>query len=318
MSNAYIFQNEKLKNSFKNIISIKREICHTKNNVMTKLVKLKQLHSELIKDNNKHIFLFCLDSFYYQYKIFAMEFEHIKKIRSILNNRMYCDYYKLHNIIIKFCKEHIPENQLNIQTFPVYKDLEPFQEYRIEDISSLHESILNLINTLFTETQTKSEAILHYNDNHKVGFSISNFLNTLDHENRILLEQITLFVNYISFFHISQQKQLKKLHVRIGDFCKEVDENINLNHTFSIDDISEEESFDLITVEDNDRIVEEDVTELINTSSQCVDSITDGVDNLINKSPQPVDAITEDNNTDNKAVLTSSVTVLPVFIPLKI
>ena len=131
---------------------------------------------------------------------------------------------------------------MNIQTFPVYKDLEPYQEYRIEDISLLHESILNLINTLYTETQAKTETILHYNDNHKVGFSISNFLNTLTHENRILQEQITLFINYISFFHISQKKQLKKLHVRIQDFYKEVDENINMNYTFSIDDIIQDSS----------------------------------------------------------------------------
>jgi len=289
MSNAYIFQNEKLKNSFKNIISIKREIGNTKNNVTVKLNELKQLHSELIKDNNKHIFLFCLDSFYYQYKIFAIEFEHIKKLRSILNNRMYCDYYKLHNIIIKFCKEHIPEETLNVQTFPVYKDLEPFQEYRIEDITLLHESILNLINTLYTETQNKSDAILHYNDNHKVGFSISNFLNTLTHENRILQEQITLFINYISFFHISQQKQLKKLHIRVGDFFKEVDDNINMNYTFSIDDVSNDDSFDLINEDAND-IIE---------SNQIIDTNTEEHNDI--------------TNADNKVELTTEVKDLPVF-----
>jgi hypothetical protein len=290
MSNAYIFQNEKLKNSFKNIISIKREIGNTKNNVTVKLNELKQLHSELTKENNKHIFLFCLDSFYYQYKIFAIEFEHIKKIRSILNNRMYCDYYKLHNIIIKFCKEHIPEETLNVQTFPVYKDLEPFQEYRIEDISLLHESILNLINTLYTETQAKGDAIIHYNDNHKVGFSISNFLNTLTHENRILQEQITLFINYISFFHISQQKQLKKLHIRIGEFFKEVDDNINMNVTFSIDDISNDESFYPINADIN-----EDINEDVN---DITDKHTD---------------ITNNNNNNNKAIITDEVTPLPIF-----
>ena len=290
MSNNYIFQNEKLKNSFKNIISIKREIGNTKTNVAAKLNQLKQLHSELIKDNNKHIFLFCLDSFYYQYKIFAMEFEHIKKLRSILNNRMYCDYYKLHNIIIKFCKEHIPNEILDVQTFPVYKDLEPFQEYRIEDITLLHESILNLINTLYAETQSKSDAILHYNDNHKVGFSISNFLNTLTHENRILQEQITLFINYISFFHISQQKQLKKLHIRVGEFFNEVNDNINMNYTFSIDDISNDESFDLITEDANDII----------GSTQIIENNTEEEPLVI-------------NNDDNKSIITTEITELPVF-----
>ena len=294
MSNTYIFQNDKLKNSFKNIISIKKEIGLTKNNVTSKLNKLKQLHGELIKDNNKHIFLFCLDSFYYQYKIFAMEFEHVKKVRAILNNRMYCDYYKLHNIIIKFCKEHIPEETLNVQTFPVYKDLEPYQEYRIEDISLLHESILNLINTLYNETQSKTDTILHYNDNHKVGFSISNFLNTLTHENRILQEQITLYINYISFFHISQKKQLKKLHIRIQDFYKEVDENINMNYTFSIDDISNDDSFDLINEGDN-------------LSTTELAAMADA----INSKEKPVVVINQ--NDDNKAEITDKVVALPAF-----
>lgn len=246
MSNDYIFQNEKLKNSFKNIISIIREIGNMKNSVASKLGELKRLHGEMIRDNNKQIFLFCLDSFYYQYKIFSMEFEHIKKLRALLNNRMYCDYYKLHNMIVKFCKERLHEDSLTIRSFPVYKDLEPFQEYCIEDISALHESILNLLNSLYLETVHKENSILHYNDNHKVGFSISNFLNTLTHENRILQDQITLYVNYISFFHISQQKQLKRLHHRIADFYKEVDENINMNYTFSIEDIKDDHTIDTL------------------------------------------------------------------------
>ena len=246
MANDYIFQNEKLKNSFKNIISIIREIGNMKNSVASKLGELKRLHGEMIRDNNKQIFLFCLDSFYYQYKIFSMEFEHIKKLRALLNNRMYCDYYKLHNMIVKFCKERLHEDSLTIRSFPVYKDLEPFQEYCIEDISALHESILNLLNMLYLETVHKENSILHYNDNHKVGFSISNFLNTLTHENRILQDQITLYVNYISFFHISQQKQLKRLHHRIADFYKEVDENINMNYTFSIEDIKDDHAIDTL------------------------------------------------------------------------
>ena len=223
-----------------------------------------------------------------------MEFEHVKKVRAILNNRMYCDYYKLHNIIIKFCKEHIPEETLNVQTFPVYKDLEPYQEYRIEDISLLHESILNLINTLYNETQSKTDTILHYNDNHKVGFSISNFLNTLTHENRILQEQITLYINYISFFHISQKKQLKKLHIRIQDFYKEVDENINMNYTFSIDDISNDDSFDLINEGDN-------------LSTTELAAMADA----INSKEKPVVVINQ--NDDNKAEITDKVVTLPSF-----
>jgi len=303
MSATYIFQNEKLKSSFKNIIAIKREIGNTKDHVNTKLGEFKKLHSEMIRDNNKQIFLFCLDSFYYQYKIFAMEFEHIKKLRAILNNRMYCDYYKLHNLIVKFCKEHINEESLNIHTFPVYKDLEPFQEYRIEDILLIHDSILQLINTLYLETVNKEDAILHYNDNHKVGFSISNFLNTLSHENTMLQDKIKLFVNYISFFHISQQKQLKKLHSRISDFYKEIDENINVNYTFSIDDIKDDTQMDVL----------EDVSDVMDNISPSNDLLKDTnnkipeSNNVGNQSP-----LTLLNPEENALLPTTDVT-LPVF-----
>jgi hypothetical protein len=318
MSNAYIYQNEKLKNSFKNIISMKREIGTTKNKVANKLAELKKLHSEMIKDNNKQIFLFCLDSFYYQYKIFAMEFDHIKKLRAILNNRMYCDYYKLHNIIIKFCKDYITDDSLNIHTFPVYKDLEPFQEYRIEDIVLLHESILNLINTLYIETKTKKDAILHYNDNHKVGFSISNFLNTLTHENKILQEQISLFVNYISFFHISQQKQLKKLHHRVSDFYSEVDDNINMNYTFSIDDIGDEQTMDMLSettgLEDEDRNME--IPESI-LDMKVMDAPETGI---LTTTPEPFNLETHviEPIFDNNIMVAGNISTIPKFSSLSL
>jgi len=313
--NNYIFHNEKLKNSFKNIISIKKEIGITKNKVSNQLNQLKKLHSDMIKENNKQIFLFCLDSFFYQYKIFSMEFEHLKKLRSILNNRMYCDYYKLHNIILKFCKEHIDPDLITTQTFPVYKDLEPFTEYRVEDIILLHDSILNLINTLYLETTNKEDAISHYNDNHKVGFSISNFLNTLTHENHVLQEQISLFINYISFFHISQKKQLKKLHNRMDEFLNEVNENINMNYTFSIDDIEEEDdSLEMVSAQD---LIDED-----NNKNLLENNNNDDVKEHENQTISPIQQVpiitdpkfeTVIEVGDNNAVLHSEPVDLPQF-----
>jgi hypothetical protein len=87
----------------------------------------------------------------------------------------------------------------------------------------------------------KGDNIEHYNENHKIGFSISNFINTLNHDNKMLKEKIDLYLNYVSFFHIAQKKQLKRLSLRINEFYKEVDENININRTFSINDINDEQ-----------------------------------------------------------------------------
>jgi len=244
MSHIHAFQIEKLRNDFDNIITLKREISKVKTVVSDKLSQLKLVYNDLIKQNNKKIFLFCLDSFYFQYKTFSMEMEHIDRYRALMNNRMYCDYYKLYNIIITHIKENradIDVNELELKSYPAYKDLEPFQEYKLEDIKEIHSNILFLINQLYARTIDKTDAIEHYNDNHRIGFSISNFLNTLEYENRLLKEQVSLYINYVSFFHISEKKQLNRMYLRLQDFYKEVEENININRTFSIDDIGDQD-----------------------------------------------------------------------------
>jgi hypothetical protein len=244
MSHSHAFQIDKLKNDFDNILTLKREISKIKKVVVDKLSQLKLVYNDLVKTNSKKIFLFCLDSFYFQYKTFTMEMEHIDRFRTLMNNRMYCDYYKLFHIILSYIKENRAEldiTELEIKTYPVYKDLEPFSEYKIEDIKEIHSNILMILNKLYGITVEKTDNIEHYNEKHHVGFSISNFLNTLSYENRLLQEQIHLYVNYISFFHISQKRQLNRLHLRMQEFYREVDNNINVNKTFSIEDVGDED-----------------------------------------------------------------------------
>lgn len=292
MSNTHAAQIIRLKTDFNNIITLKREIAKIKQVVSEKLTQLKTVYNDLIKTNNRKIFLFCLDSFYFQYKSFAMELEHIDRCRSLTNNRMYCDFYKLYNIILSYVKEHRGEansDELELKTYPVYKDLEPFQEYRIDDIKDIHANILHLINVIHLQSSSRVDAIDNYNDNHRVGFSISNFLNTLEYENRLLREQITLYINYVSFFHISQRKQLNRLYSRMQDFYKEVEDNININRTFSIDDIVEQDKLQRFFVVGEEVTIEsilEDTEFLMENTEKVIEKIesvnekTEAVENI--------------------------------------
>jgi len=277
-SNIHNMHIEKLKNNFDNIISLKTEIARTKVQVSEKLQHLKDIYGELLKSNSKKIFLFCLDSFYFQYKTFAIEMDNIDRFRVLMNNRMYCDYYKLYNIVVSTIKENseitLAENE--VKSFPPYKDLEPFQEYKIEDIKDIHENILMLINKLHSFSSSKKYNIDHYNEKHRIGFSISNFINTLEYENRLTNEQIGLYINYLSFFHISQKKQVQRLFSRINDFYKEINDNINVNQTFSIDDIQEEHKLNRFFVTTQDVAIEnilEDSELLIRNSESVIGKI---------------------------------------------
>lgn len=206
--NSHAFNIEKLKIDFHNILTLKQEIAKTKAAVAENLNQLKSVYNDLLKSNSKKIFLFCLDSFYFQYKSFAMEMDNIDKFRLLLNNRMYCDYYKLYNIILTNIKDNKIEvsiEGLELKVYPPYKDLEPFQEYKLEDIKDIHANILFILNTLYNECNKKKDTIDNYNDNHRIGFSISNLINTLHYENNILKEQVSLCKLCIFFSHIAKE-----------------------------------------------------------------------------------------------------------------
>ena len=139
------FEIEKLKGSFTNILQVIDEISGVKQTANITLQKLKDAYGTLISENHEKVFLFCLDSFYFQYKSFQLELENLEKGFSFLNNRMYCDYYKLYKMIINTIKEQKQEfsTEAELRNYMPYKDLEPFQEYRIEDIKDIHQNILH-------------------------------------------------------------------------------------------------------------------------------------------------------------------------------
>ena len=287
-------QIDKLKQNFKNIMKLSTDISKIKLKVNNKLETMKELYNNIVKFNNKKIFLFCLDSFHFQYKNFIVEAENIDKVRLLTNNRMYCDYYKLYNIMMKFVKEEKKDLELQDldNTYPIYKDLEPFLEYKSNDIKSIHNNILDIIHLLYNEIETSHNNITHYNDNNKMGFTLSNFLNTLEYENKLLQEQIELYINYICFFQISQKKQLKSIYSKLLDFDKAITDNVNINKSYSIDDIVIDE---IVTEEEEPRlsILLQDKEE-----EELQDNINNTIEN-IKEEEVAVDHIPVNTDSDN-------------------
>ena len=224
------FNIEFYKNEFQNIIKMNNDILDEKKMIHNKLLVLKQTYNNLIKNNYKKIYIFCLDSFYFQYKILSFEMENTGNFINLINNRMYGDYYKLYNIILLFCKEkNIELNiEINKDKFPVYNDLEPFFEYTINEIHNLFFDILKIIGELYNNYFNVENKIGEYKMNNN-GISISNLINTMECENSMLREQILLYLNYISFFNNIQKDYLIKLFLKINQFHKEIDEYLLSN-----------------------------------------------------------------------------------------
>lgn len=244
MSYSHTSELTKLQSNFQNIWILKDEIIKTKQIISTKLAHLKTAYGELTKKTAKKMYLFCLDTFFFQYKTYSIEMENLDKHRVLLNNRMYCDYYKLYVLITTYLKENAEEldiQQVDMRTFTPYKDLEPYHEYNLDDIKVLHATILGFIKHLQFRYDTNEYNIRNYNTKNRAGFSVSNFLNTMEFENLLVKQQIGLYLNYIAFFHISQQKQLKRLLTKLQEFDSDIEANLSVDGLCSINDIENTE-----------------------------------------------------------------------------
>ena len=223
----------RLEGEFNEIIHLSTEIMNKKTALDEKLKKLKEQYNELVKQNSKKIFLFCLDSFYFQYKVLHVEMEQFHRMCALIHNRIYGDYYKLFNIILMQCKENniqVPGLVRESEQFPIYKDLEPFLEYKIEDVIKIHADILAVINEVYMLYVSNQKNIHKHNDRIHAGFSITSFINTLSYENVLIKEQIGLYSNYMAFYHNSQKSYLTKLLIKMDGFIRDIEDEVLINH----------------------------------------------------------------------------------------
>jgi len=159
--------------------------------------------------------------------------EQFHRMCALIHNRIYGDYYKLFNIILMQCKENniqVPGLVRESEQFPIYKDLEPFLEYKIEDVIKIHADILAVINEVYMLYVSNQKNIHKHNDRIHAGFSITSFINTLSYENVLIKEQIGLYSNYMAFYHNSQKTYLTKLLIKMDGFIRDIEDEVFINH----------------------------------------------------------------------------------------
>ena len=229
MTSIHLFHIESLKGAFQNNIQTLCSVLEKHNFVQLKLKELKQNYDTMVQNNKKKIFLFCLDSYYFQYKTLLLETENIDKYISMIKNRMYGDYYKLFSIIVTEMSPlvKLEEFVTKQQKYIPYKEIEPYFEYPQNDLLELHQDILKLLNVLYKEYLQKEKKTIE--NNKSGGLYVENFIQTLNYENNTFKEKILLYVGYLQFYHKLQEKYLSGLFRRVDLFYKEIEENIIVN-----------------------------------------------------------------------------------------
>ncbi len=239
-----------IKTTFIKIIELKMENEKKINLLDTKIVKLKSMYNEFIKNNQETLCVFGLDSLYFQGKIIDIEYDDVKRLFSAIINRVYCEFFKLYKIIVDYIKSNIKDKKLlelvNIHNqFPVYKDLEPFKKYDFDVVQSIHDVIVELLYALHNYFTIKERELEKYKVKNKIGFNIDNFVNTVYFNNIMLREKITLFISYLDFFHRLNIKYLSRYYHKLDMMLNQINSDIHFeekndeNASYEIIDVRE-------------------------------------------------------------------------------
>ena len=225
-----------LKREFTLVVIIKNDINELFNVLHIRVKKLKDIYNELIKTNKQCIF--GLDSFKFQSKIMDLECEDLSRMYRMISNKMYCEYYKLYKMIVKYV-ETIKDTKLLCLTkahdFPVYKDLEPFREYDFNIVQNIHETILTILIGINDLVLNHKEEIKLLKNKKEFGFNIDNFINSFQYNVDMIAQQIKLYSDYVSFFHKMHLKYLRRIHAKLRLFSEQINTDIRFDDTENCD-----------------------------------------------------------------------------------
>ena len=252
-----------LKINFTKILDLKNENVKTFDILEAKICKLKDFYSEFVKNNKNNLFIFGLDSFHFQGKLIDIEYEDIQRLYSAITNRIYCEYFKLYKIIVQYILDNIIEQKIIDlvhvnNSYPIYKDLEPFKKYDFEVIQSIHEFIIILLNSINGFLMNKEHDLKRHQLKNNIGLNIDNFVNTFQFNNVILREQLILFITYIEFFHKLHLKYLTRFTTKMHIFFSQITNDIKFEDTSKMNKMKRAsilETFDNENM-DNDVIIE--------------------------------------------------------------
>ena len=123
------------------------------------------MYQDLVKTHHDKNYMIGLDSFHFQNKLIQLEYDNMKNVFNFIDNRIYCEYYKLHRMLYDFIQKEIKEKTIveklfiSYKKYPIYKDLEPTKVYDLNVTYEINSSINQIISELQIYTNLKKREL---------------------------------------------------------------------------------------------------------------------------------------------------------------
>jgi len=199
-----------------------------------KLKILNDLYDELVKFHPDKNYTIGLDSFHFQNKLIQLEYDNMQHVFNFIDNRIYCEYYKLHRILYDFINKEIKEKNIvdklliTHKKYPIYKDLEPTKIYDFNITSEINHAIQNAIQELKEYLSEKKEELEDKKKRSEMGINIHSIIHEQVYNNILLEERIHMFENYLNTFISHHSKYFSRLLIKMKLMLGIVNEDFHL------------------------------------------------------------------------------------------
>lgn len=276
---------EQLKKNFVTIKDIRSKVTNVFDILEMHLIKLKNTYGEFVENNRQNLFVFGLDSFQFQSKLIDIEYDDMKRLFLAINNRMYCEYYKLYKIIVEYVKDNIPvKKTLELikltNNFPVYKDLEPYKQYKFDLIQGLHENILLLLYEINDFIVNKENELDIHKKKQDIGLNINNFVTTFNYNILMIKEKGILFMSYIEFFHNLHTKYLQRFAMKMNLMYNQVTHDIRFEDSPTTLEIKKQELINNFESDNIDKSLIKEIRRSFNDSDSGSSDSPEKCDNI--------------------------------------
>ena len=294
-----------LKTEFNEISLVRSKTTSVFETLKNKMDRLKHLYTDYIKhSNNTHLFVFGLDSFHFQNKLIDLEYDDMKRIFLFINNRMYCEYFKLYKLICSYISQNIFDKKIleiiKGNNFPVYKDLEPFKDYKFEITMEIHENILILLNSIIGIVNNKENELSIHKNKQMIGLNINNFVSSFNYEITLMKEKINLFLSYINFFHNLHSKYLKRFNNKLQLILNHINTDIHFDEE-NIENTNSDDNIDINNDKEIKIVNKSIIRDLsIDINNSVKNQIFDDFESLNTSCNSSVKSVEFNNNTSNE------------------
>jgi len=235
---------DNIKKDFIKVLQLRKKIIDLFENLSTKMNQFKKLYNEMIKKtsvlgvsgtSSYQNSLFGIDAFYFQHKLIELEYNNMITVYKTLDNRLYCDHYKLFSMVKEYinteimfsCSDNL--KSMIVKDFPYYKQLETTKEYNISYTTEMQSIIIQAICEINAVLEKKEKDVSKNKKHSEKGININNLIHMKNYNNAIMRSKMNMFIQYLDTFNNHHTNYFTNLMNRAATVLQNVIDSIKID-----------------------------------------------------------------------------------------